>query len=142
MPASAGKQAEVRARRARALRMKAAGATYESIAEACGHKSAAAACMDVTRALADQKTLLDREAVFFVVLEHERLETLQRTLELAMRQTQDTDAKLRIADRLLRLSARRASMHGFDANGVPRPVQAEDELAKARRRRDQKLRRA
>jgi hypothetical protein len=140
MPASAAKQNEVAQRRAKALRLRATGLGYEEIAQQCGLKTAAAACQDVTRALKDRKTLLEREAAYYVELEQERLDTLQRTLELAIRQTPDTDEKMKIVDRLMRLSQRRGTLLGFDARGVQRPAQYEDELAKARRRRDEKLR--
>ncbi len=141
MPASPSKRDEVAERRAKALRLRASGLSYEAIAQQCGHKTAAAACQDVTRALADRQALLKREAAFYVELELERIEGIQRQLELLLRQEQGADGKLRITDRMLRLSQRRAALLGLDAHGIQRPAQHEDELAKARRRRDEKLRR-
>lgn len=139
MPASATKREAVAARRAKALRLRAAGSSYEAIAEQCGLKSAAAACTDVQRALKDRQSLLDQEASWFLALEMERLETVQRTMELALRQAQDAQLQIQITDRLLRISARRAAMLGLDVTNGAAPPKPETKLDELKARRDRKL---
>jgi len=138
MPASASKMQQVRERRLKALRLRAAGATYEAIAKACGLKSAAAACVDVTRALADTKLLLDKEAAWYTVLEQERLDLMQRTIEDALRSAAgNPQLQMQLTDRLLRISQRRTRMLGLDAKeGQEQPQ--ESPLDELRRRRDRK----
>lgn len=132
-----GQSEEVRQRRLKALRLRAAGLSYEAVAEQCGHKSASAAAVDVRRALRDRKVFLDHEATLFRALEMERLETIQRTLETELRQAADTPQKLAVADRLLRLSARRQAVLGVDvaSGAAPRPANPFDELSRRRQQR-------
>lgn len=51
MATPTAKQAEVAARRAKAVRMRTAGQDWQTIADALGYSSRGAACQDVTRAL-------------------------------------------------------------------------------------------
>jgi 5-methylcytosine-specific restriction endonuclease McrA len=55
MPASKVQRAEVAERRAKAVALRAAGATWAEVAAACGHKTPAAAAQDVSRGLRGSK---------------------------------------------------------------------------------------
>jgi len=140
----------VAARRLRELEMRAAGLTYAQIAEAEGHKTAAAAVQDVTRALADRKAWLDEQASLFVALEIERLDSMQRRVETVIAaavKTGDHLTVLRGVNSLVRVSGRRGRLLGLDVpsqlivrNAPERPAPARkadgiDEIAARRARR-------
>ena len=89
MPASQSKQQEVRARRAKALALRAGGASFSMIAAALGHKTAAAAATDVARALKERQKLEEGQKPLSGVLEEERLDSLQRIVETTLRRASD-----------------------------------------------------
>jgi transcriptional regulator len=141
MPASAATRQQTAERRAQVLRLRASGLGYEEIARRLGHKTAAAACQDAARALKDRQALLDVEAAWFTALEMERLETLQRTMEIALRTAAsegDTSALVRVADRLLGISARRSKLLGLDAEPGARGGAEPDFVDELQSRRDAK----
>ena len=113
-------RAEVAERRAKALQLRAAGLTYQAIADQLGYTSRRVAAQDVTRALQDRQGLLDTQATLFVPLELERLDSLERAVQTVMRQASadgERSIVLRAADRLLRIAERRAALLGLDAGG-------------------------
>ena len=113
-------RAEVAERRAKALQLRAAGLTYQAIADQLGYTSRRVAAQDVTRALQDRQGLLDTQATLFVSLELERLDSLERAVQTVMRQASadgERSIVLRAADRLLRIAERRAALLGLDAGG-------------------------
>jgi hypothetical protein len=142
VPASRSKQAEVAARRARALSLRAAGLTYQAIADELGHRSAQAACVDVSRALDARKGLLGGQADLFVTLELERLDSLERAVQTVLRQASadgDRSMVLRAADRLVRVSERRAKLLGLDAGGGDSEVPEVNPLDELRARRERRF---
>src|SRR6185437_6799537 len=87
MAASRRTQAAVAARRAQVVLLRAAGDTFPAIAEKTGHKSAAAAAVDFARAMrARQSELAAAGPDLNVVLELERLDTLERVTQNLLRQ--------------------------------------------------------
>ena len=144
MTASAEQQAQVAARRARVLRARAAGLTYQAIADSEPTLStAAAAVQDAQRALDGRRSELARLADLHLVLEAERLDGLTRQTEAVMAragQAGDQAMALRAVDRLLRISAQRSRLLGFSDDHIPKggdgpgPAQ-ESDLERARRRR-------
>jgi hypothetical protein len=137
MPASPSQQEKVAARRLKALAMRAAGATYPQIARECGHKTPAAAAQDVTRALQARKKLDDGQAPLSGVLEAERIDMLERTVQATLRRAstaQDGPLVLKAAGTLLGISKRREALLGIQTAGQQPQEQASpvDEL-RARR---------
>lgn len=131
-------RAYVTERRSKVLRLRASGLSYEAIAQQVGLPSANAAIKDASRALDDRQALLDREAARFIVLEMERLETLQRSMETLLRTAamqQNQALVLAAVDRLLRISQRRARMLGLDADYGPRKPKPKTQLDELRERR-------
>jgi hypothetical protein len=147
MPASARDQRRVAQRRARVLQLRAAGATFQQIADAEGLATASAAVMDVRRALDATGAALAVLAEQHVTLELERLDSAERAAQNVLRgaaqqgANHDPDLVLRSIDRLVRISARRSSLLGLDASperhhGPPPQAQSRrDELARKRRDR-------
>lgn len=154
MPASEREQRRVAERRTRVLQLRADGATFEHIAAVCGHKTAAAAQIDFTRALADRKLQLTADSVgeLFLPLELERLDGMERQVRSTLAQAADGDDPvdralvLRCVDRLLRISERRTSLlrldqlrpPGWAGPGVEHAEEREDAVAsltEARKRR-------
>jgi len=139
---------EVAARRGRVLELRAAGLTYAQIAAQEGHRTAAAAVQDATRALQARKGVLYEQAGLFVALESERLDGLQRHVETVIAAAEaegDHLMVLRGVDRLVRVSERRGTLLGMDLARVrdkppaakPRAADDIDEIAarRAKRRR-------
>lgn len=132
--------------------MRSAGATFASIAEQTGHKSAAAAAQDFARAMACcWSELAAAGPDLNVVLELERLDTLERVTQNLLRQATSDGARhdpalaLRAVDRLVRISWRRSALIEQSRLGAPAaaPAPSEDlgedrfdevEAARARRR--------
>lgn len=142
MPASASKQAEVAARRQRALQLRAAGFTYQAISAELGYRHPGNAAQDVTRALTDRKAALDGQRDLFTVLELERLDALERAVQTVMRQASAEGEKslvLRAADRLVRVSERRAKLLGLDAGPAQGEVVEVSPLDELRARRERKF---
>jgi len=146
MPASAREQAVVAERRARVLAMRAAGATFQQIADQEPDlSSAAAACMDVKRALAARGADLAKLADHAITLELERLDGLERAAQMIMRQAvngplPDPKLALRAIDRLQRISVSRRRLLGLDqaqrsGDGEERQAGFIDEIAARRDRR-------
>ena len=109
---------EVTARRARVLQLKAAGLSYQAIADQVGLPTAAAAAQDATRALKDRKGLLDDQAALFVTLEVERLDGLERAAQAVLQtavKAGDHETVLQSVDRLVRLSERRGRLLSLNA---------------------------
>lgn len=116
-------------RRAKAVRLRAAGLGYEEIARQVGLKSADLARVDVHRALAALRT---EPAEEMRALESERLDFLWRTVMQVLSRThyvvsngkvmhlngepmRDDDPALRAVAALLQIQQRRAKLHGLDA---------------------------
>lgn len=116
-------------RRAKAVRLRAAGLGYEEIARQVGLKSADLARVDVHRALAALRTEPVEE---MRALESERLDFLWRTVMQVLSRThyvvsngkvmhlngepmRDDDPALRAVAALLQIQQRRAKLHGLDA---------------------------
>jgi hypothetical protein len=113
VPASAREQRQVAQRRAQAIGMRAAGATYQQIADELGHKTAAAAAQDVTRGLQDQQAEAGGQGGLLVTLEAERLDAAERRVQAAIEAAvgeADHELVLRGVDRLLRISRQRAAL--------------------------------
>jgi len=140
----------VAARRARALQLRAQGLTYAQIAADLGHRTASAACQDVTRALAARKGWLDEQAALFVTLEVERLDVALQRIEAVIAAAVaegDQLMVLRAVDRQVRVSERRGRLLGLDVpsqlivRDAPRPAEPArqangiDEIAKRRAKR-------
>jgi hypothetical protein len=115
-------------RRAIALQLRAAGASYQQIADQLGHKSASNAVQDVTRAL----EVLARQGRrtppgITLALELERLDTAERAVnQIRANARADPELALRAVDRILRISDRRARLLGLDpADLAAKPAPAE-----------------
>jgi hypothetical protein len=142
LPASQAERDRVAARRTRALQLRAAGLTYQAIADELGYPGRGAAAQDVARALAARKSLLDNQAALFVTLELERLDGLERAVQTVLRQASsegDRSMVLRAADRLVRVSERRAKLLGLDADGGEREVPEVNPLDELRARRERRF---
>jgi hypothetical protein len=142
VPASRSKQAEVAARRARALSLRAAGLTYQAISDELGYPGKGAAAQDVTRALRDRQGLLTGQVAVFVTLELERLDGLERAVQTVLRQASAEGEKslvLRASDRLLRIAERRAALLGLDATGKGKDEAQVSPLDELRARRERKF---
>jgi len=144
MPASIRQQREVAQRRERVLSLRAAGLTYQQIADQEPTlASASAAVIDAQRALA--KRARERLAESdHLSLELERIALLERTAQTVMRQaaagSQNPVLVLKAIDRLSALSARRSRLLGLGdygrRNGAQRaPNPGLDEVAQQRAKR-------
>jgi hypothetical protein len=140
MPASNREQRRVAARRAKVLELRAAGETFEAIAAECGHKTAAAAAQDFTRALSGRKEILDSQVGLFLTLEQERLDGLERVVRTSLKEAGEAGEHLlvlRCTDRLLRISEHRSNLLrltraaplGRPATDEPLPEAAGDVVA-------------
>lgn len=121
MPASDREQRQVAARRAKVLQLRAEGKTFEQIAAECGHKTAAAAAQDFTRALESRKQILDGQVDLFLTLEMERLDGMERRVQSSLAEAAGAGEVLlvlRCTDRLLRISEHRSSLLRL-TRGVP-----------------------
>jgi len=105
MPPSRAKRAEVTARRAKAIQLRLAGASWQTIADTLGYSDRAAAHKDVTRALEAEMTKLRQGAEVLRESEVRRLDQLQRALwaDALKGDTKAADTVLRIIDRRVRL---------------------------------------
>lgn len=145
MALSKARQAEVAARRTRAIAMRTAGHGWQAIADALGYASRGAACADVSRAL--QASLDEMKATADVLREQEleRLDLLQRKATEVLERRhlvvqsgkvvraganedgdpegeplEDDGPTLAAVASLLRIAERRAKLLGLDA-----PVKAD-----------------
>jgi hypothetical protein len=145
--ASERQRAEVADRRARVLRMRTAGMTWDAIAAEVGkaQRQAAAAAglpaprtrysgkhavVDAKRALAEAQGRLAELADLHLVMEMERLDGLQRTTETLMRQSiqaGDRWQALRAVDRLVQIGRRRDSLLGLSRDTAAAQDAAADE---------------
>jgi hypothetical protein len=110
---------DVAARRAEVLRLRAAGLTYQQLADQLGYPTPAAAALDVSRALKARKALLDRQAGDLATLELERLDALERRLQTVLAdaaQAKDHATIIAASDRLLRVVEARRKL----ADAAPR----------------------
>lgn len=124
---------KVAARRKQVLEMRAAGATFAAIAKETGHKTPGAAAQDFGRAMKARRSELVSAGVDqLVLLELERLDTLERVTQNLLRSASSDGARhdpalsLRAIDRLLRISWRRSALFeqaGLGVPGVPVPAQ-------------------
>ncbi len=99
-------------RQRRALDLKIAGATYQQIADELGYRTASGAHKAVSSALT---AMLRPPADELRALESERLDNLWRRLWVRLNSTTATTDAVKIADRLIRLSQRRAALLGLDS---------------------------
>lgn len=131
MPPSEQEQRDVATRRVKVLQLRAAGMTFETIADQCGHKTAAAAAQDFTRALESRKQILDEQTGLFLTLEMERLDALVRQVEATMAEAEAEGERLlvlRCTDRLLRISEHRSNLLRLAKASVPAARPEHDEL--------------
>lgn len=140
--ATTSKRAQVAERRARVLRLRMLGLSLREIAAQTSHKTTASVATDLRRALKETKALLEQEAEFYVVLEMERLDSLERQVQGVLRSAgaSDPGVALKAAGRLLQISQRRSALLGLDGAKrlarEPGPVdEIYDELAPYRLRR-------
>lgn len=131
MPAPAAKQAEVAARRAKAVRMRTAGRDWQTIADALGYSSRGAACQDVTRALKAYQDDLAAAAEDHRVLALARLDDLLKAahevlerkhitvnngkvIYLGEQPIEDDAPTLMAIKTILQIEERRAKLLGLD----------------------------
>jgi hypothetical protein len=134
----------VAARRERVLTMRAAGMSYQQIADQePSLKTASNACQDAHRALANRRAerVIEGEPVS---LELERLAGLERAAQTVMRTAATTGQSpgtvLKAIDRLVSISRRRDSLLGISARAQMTPRQPAgdqgfDEVGAQRRKR-------
>ena len=140
MPASERQQREVAARRERVLAKRAAGMTYQQIADdEPALKNAACAVVDAERALKARGRERIREGDP-LTLELERLDALERSAQTIMRNAvRDNPAlALKAIDRLTRISQRRTALlglHDTADRGQRRSASGLDEVAAQRSKR-------
>ncbi|MEU7170327.1 hypothetical protein ABZ949_02400 [Micromonospora tulbaghiae] len=134
MPASRAKRAQVANRRAEAVNMRMAGASYQHIADTLGYNSRGAACQDVSRALEAAIAEQTRTAEVYREEELQRLDLLLAEAWRVMKRAHvtvshgrvirddDTDEPLlddgpvlAAIDRVLKIQERRAKLLGLDA---------------------------
>ena len=134
MPASRAKRTQVANRRAEAVNMRMAGASYQQIADALGYNSRGAACQDVSRALEAAIAEQTRTAEVYREEELQRLDLLLAEAWRVMKRAHvtvshgriirddDTDEPLlddgpvlSAIDRVLKIQERRAKLLGLDA---------------------------
>jgi hypothetical protein len=111
MPASKAKQAEVAARRAKAIAMKIAGADWQTIADALGYASRGAAHTDVTRALEANHKAEAEQVDTLRDVETQRLDRLQAAFWSKAVNERDPKA----AEVILKCVAARAKLLGVEA---------------------------
>lgn len=78
MPASRAQRTKTAERRSQAVKLRIAGADWETIARTCGYASRGAACTDVTRAMENATAEATRNADVLRHLELARLDRLQQ----------------------------------------------------------------
>lgn len=78
MPASTAQRAKTAERRAKAVKLRIAGADWETIAATCGYASRGAACTDVTRALETATAEMTRNADVLRHMELARIDRIQQ----------------------------------------------------------------
>lgn len=113
--ANAARKAQVAERRTKAITLRLAGMDYDTIAARLGYAGKAAACKDITRALAQNLADLGRTADELREVELARLDRLQ-----AAAWAPAVGGELRAIDTVLRIIDRRCRLLGLDA-----PVRAE-----------------
>lgn len=112
---ASARKAVIAERRTKAITLRLAGADYDTIAARLGYSGRAAACKDITRALAVAMADLGRSADELRELELTRLDRLQAAAWAAA-----VGGDLRAIDTVLRVVDRRCRLLGLDA-----PVRAE-----------------
>lgn len=121
MPASKAQQTLTAKRRSQALQMRLAGASWDMIADRLEYAGKAAACKDVTRALAAARAEVTESAEQLRQMEVLRLDRLQAGLWTAAcsGDTRAVDTALRVIDRRIKLmgldGAQRAIDNAVDA---------------------------
>lgn len=115
MAASKAQRAVTAERRAKAITLRLAGMDYSTIADRLGYSNRAAACKDITRALAVNLAELGRTADELREVELTRLDRLQ-----AAAWAPAVGGDLRSIETVLRVIDRRCKLLGLDA-----PVRAE-----------------
>lgn len=134
MPASRAKRADVAKRRAEAVAMRMAGASYQDIADKLDYNSRGAACQDVTRALEANIAEQNRAVEVYREEELQRLDLLMAEAWRVLRRQHVTVSHGRIIrdeetdqpllddgpvlaaiDRVLKIQERRAKFLGLDA---------------------------
>lgn len=114
MPASKATRAQVAERRTKAIAMRAAGQSWDSIAKKLGYATRGAACNDVARALdarlKEQADQLDH----LRAIELEHLDTLRQRMEKLAKST-DEEIAMKAVDRLIKIGERYSRLQGLDA---------------------------
>lgn len=100
-------------RRTAAIRLRRSGLSWEEIAEELGYRSRGAACQDVARALGERLKEQRVELDGLRELEDGHLDDLRSTMMDLIRSGR-ADAQLKATDRLVRISERKAKLHGLD----------------------------
>lgn len=106
--------AQIAARRTEAISLRAAGQTWDQIAEKLGYATRSAACEDVARALQQRIDEQNDQADHLRAIEVEHLEALRRRL-WSVSQGKDIELALKATDRLVRIGERLAKLTGLDA---------------------------
>lgn len=91
MPASKAQRAATAERRTKAVKLRIAGADWDTIKTQCGYASRGAACTDVTRAMEARVAEMNRNVDVLLHMEVERADRLQAAFWAAALQG-DTDA--------------------------------------------------
>ncbi|MFB6805474.1 hypothetical protein [Streptomyces sp. NPDC056387] len=110
MVASRAQQAATAERRAKAIRMKIDGHTYEEIAKALGYSSKGSACCDVRRALEKHVVEEGLAVEAWRELELARLDVLQKAIW-----PEAMDGSPRAIETALKILDRRAKLLGLDS---------------------------
>lgn len=161
MAASEREQRAVAKRRGQAIMMRAAGMTYQQIADRLKdddgnpvYKTASAAVQDVGRGLKAAADTSKAEAAHLLLMELNKLDLAEQTanqIRVAAMTGGDPDVALRALDRLLRIGGQRArllpSLLGKDAAAAPEgdgaaEPQRIDQVARQRARRRNRFRAA
>jgi len=116
MPASKAQRAKTAQRRAQAIALRLAGASYEQIAQQLGYASRSAAYTDIDRALRKGLAEQERDGALLRQQELERLDRLQAGIW-----PRAISGDYRAADTALRIIDRRCKLLGLDA---PQRVEA------------------
>lgn len=99
------RRAQTAERRAKAIQLRIAGASWQAIADALGYSDRAAAYKDVQRALESELAKMSRNAETLREMEVRRLDQLQQSLwrDAMSGDTKAVDSVLKIIDRRIRL---------------------------------------
>ncbi len=128
----AAKRHDVTARRQRAIELRNSGATWQEVADACGYDSRGSACRDITRAFSQEQRRTGESLAELREIESAKLDDLEevvwgvlaanhvvvqhgKIVYLDDKPLDDLGPILSAVDRLVKISQRRAALHGVDS---------------------------